>query len=148
MAREATTNAFNPRTVKVWLGSKQFELKECPLKRVRKFQEVWGSFFEEVNKFQAEAAVAAEEGEDVGIADQWNRILDLVLDKPYEILSILIPDLPKEPFEDEDDGVTVPQILDAFDAVLEVNRIEWLKKLTPFFQNLILTTDLSQPLVT
>lgn len=145
MAREAT-NAFTSRTVKVRLGKEVFELQECPLKRVRKFQEVWGAFFEEINRFQAESALAAENGAEVGIADQWNRILDLVLDKPYEILSILIPTLPKEPFEDEDEGVTVPQILDAFDAVLEVNRIEWLKKLTPFFQNMILSTDLSQPL--
>jgi hypothetical protein len=142
MTKEKVT-AFPPTAATVRLGDKDYELRECPLARVRKFQEVWGTFFEDVNKFQAEAALAAENGEDVNIADTWNRIIDLALDKPYEILSILIPKLPLEPFEDEENGVTIPQILDAFEAVLEVNRIGWLKKLTPFFQNLILTTNLS-----
>lgn len=140
MAKSSET-VFNQNGVTVTLGTETFTIKECPLPRVKRFQKVWGTFFEEIQRTQALTAAAAEAGEEINSMEQWNHMIDIVLEQPYEILSILIPDLPKEPFEDEDYGVTVPQVFEAFDKVLEVNRIEWLKKLTPFFQNMLLTVD-------
>lgn len=135
------TAAFSQISTTVTLGNQEFELQEMPLPRIKRFQKLWSVFFEEIQKLQAETAAAMDTEAPVTQLDQWNRIMDLALEQPHAILSVLIPDLPIEPFEDEDNGVTVPQVFDAFDAVLRVNRIEWLKKLTPFFQSMILNID-------
>jgi len=130
------------RTVR--LGTFTVQVTECPLPRIKQFQKLWGQYFETINRVQAMASDAAESGEGVSNEDLWQQVFDMVFESPYDLLHVVIPTLPKEPFEDEDEGVTIPQIFDAFDVILEVNRLGWLRKLTPFFQNMILNIDPTQ----
>lgn len=133
--------AFIQDPVIIRLGNLDVEVKEMPLARLNEFKKLWSRLFQRINEVQANMAVTAENEETIEAGQVFDQFLDIALEMPYELMSIAVKDLPKEPFEDPDDGVTVPQLLDAFDVVLKVNKLEVLKKLTPFFQNTILSID-------
>jgi len=148
------SDAFIQRSKTIWVGAEEVEVREMPLARVKRFKTVISNFAEEYNELmdtvrstmeaRDEALERGEDPETVNLElDMWSDIADMIFARPHEVLSVLVPNLPKEPFEDEENGVTIPQLIDAFDTVLEVNKIEWVKKSLPFIQSLILSSDLS-----
>jgi len=136
--------AFNQEPVACPVGTETVMVREMPLPRVKRFTKV---VFGLVNDYQGvldDIRVAAATNTKITGADQWQTIIDLVLDKPYSVLEILIPDLPEAPFEDEDTGITLPQLMNLFETVIEVNKLGWIKKSLPFIQNMIRSTDLNE----
>lgn len=122
-------------------GAVSVEIREMPMPRVKRFKNVIGGMVEDYHQFMSDFADAQESGKPLSDSEKLMDLSDIILSRPHEILSIIIPGLPEEPFLDEENGVTFPQLVDAFDKVLTVNRLEWLKNSLPFFRDLILTID-------
>jgi hypothetical protein len=106
----------NKNGVPVMLAGRDFVVKRIPMARVRSIGKTLSSIIGDFNT------------KDLNKSDNVAEILlDKVLEFPYEILSLFIKDLPKEIFEDENEGVNFPEFLDALKVAIEVNRIDTLK---------------------
>lgn len=104
------------KAVPVVLAGRDFVVKRIPMARVRTIGKTLSALIEDFSK------------KDLSKTDNVAEIiLDKVLDFPYEILSLFIKDLPKEIFDDEENGVNYPEFLDALNTAIEVNRIDTLK---------------------
>ncbi|MFB5192652.1 hypothetical protein [Alicyclobacillus fastidiosus] len=57
----------------------------------------------------------------------FNDVLGKVLEAPHAIFSIFIDDLPEKAFTDPKHGATFPELLAAWEVILEVNRLDVLK---------------------
>lgn len=106
----------NKKGVPVVLAGRDFVVKRIPMARVRSIGKTLSTIIGDFSK------VDLNENDNVA-----EILIDKVLEFPYEILSLFIKDLPKEIFEDEDEGVTFPEFLDTLKMAIEVNRIDTLK---------------------
>jgi hypothetical protein len=62
--------------------------------------------------------------------DQVWVLVDKLLEKPYEIFSLAIPDLDPHLFDkDNPKGATIPQIWETFNVISEVNKLDVAKNL-------------------
>jgi hypothetical protein len=106
----------NKNAVPVVLAGRDFVVKRIPMARVRSIGKTLAAIIGDFNTL------------DLNESDNVAEILlNKVLDFPYEILSLFIKDLPKDIFEDEDNGVNFPEFLDTLKIAIEVNRIDTLK---------------------
>lgn len=108
----------------VRLGQREYVIREVPLGRVKKFKGVWLDFFQRTNGMLDSADLTQD--------DAATALFGLIEDAPSKLMEILIPDLDVDAFNDEDDGATIPQVFDAIDVVLRVNKLEFLKRAVPF----------------
>lgn len=113
----------NNKTVPVELGGRDFVIRRIPMARVRKIGATLSKIIGDFTKLDL------NENEDAT-----QVIIDKALEFPYEILSLFIKDLPKDIFEDEDNGVDFPEFLEALEKAIEINRIDTLKN---FFSRLV-----------
>jgi hypothetical protein len=121
------STVMDPPTEVVRLGSRTYRVREVPLARLKRFKDLWIEFFTVVN----------QAGEQLRDADQAAALFDLIAEKPAELLAIAIPDLDLDDFSDEVHGATIPQVFAAFDVVLRVNHLEFLKRVVPFVTDLL-----------
>lgn len=112
------------KAVPVVLADRDFVLRRIPMARVKKLGGTLSSLIGDLGTLDV------TKGESV--VDQ---LLDKTLEFPYEILSLFIKDLPKEIFEDEENGVSFPEFIDVLNKAIELNRLDTLKnvfsRLTP-----------------
>lgn len=97
----------------VLLGGEEFRVKVVPVARVKLIIPVMTALFEELAKEQKEVG--------------FETVVDKLLEAPHKFLSIFISDLPVKVFTDVDNGATLPEILKAFEVVMELNRLDVLK---------------------
>ena len=97
----------------VTLGGRTYAVRPVPLKRIREVQQL----------VPALARVVAEANPN-DPAQVVQALLDALLQLPYEALRIFIPDLESREQLEE---ATVPQLIDAFQTVAQVNRLDALK---------------------
>jgi hypothetical protein len=112
------------KTLPVVLAGRDFVLRRIPMARVKRLGATLTTIIEDLSHVDID--------ENKGIVD---LLLDKVLEFPYEIMSLFIKDLPKEIFEDEENGVDFPEFLDTLKKAIEFNRLDALKnvfsRLTP-----------------
>ena len=107
----------NQPILAVELAGREFFMKRIPMARVRRLNGVLKSMIERVQKMDVES----ENGLEVALEE--------LLSFPYELMSLFIKDLPNEIFDDEENGVTFPELLDALKKAVELNRLDTLKNL-------------------
>lgn len=100
--------------VPVTLAGKDFVVKQVPMARIKRLGAV-----------VSEAVGSIET--DLTAEDGVTALMDKLLDAPHALLSLFIDDLPKEIFHDEDNGVTLPELLDVLDKAFTLNRVDALK---------------------
>jgi hypothetical protein len=105
----------NKKAVPVVLAGRDFVVKRIPMARVRSIGKTLAAIVGDFNT------------KDLNDSNVVEILLDKALEFPYEILSLFIKDLPKEIFEDEEEGVNFPEFLDALKVAIDVNRIDTLK---------------------
>lgn len=98
------------------LGGKDYIIKQVPMARVKRLGPVLADVVEQVSK--------DAEGGDAALTP----LLDRFLAAPHAVLSLFIDDLPEAIFHDEDAGVTMPEMLDALEKAISLNRLDVLKK--------------------
>lgn len=103
--------------VAVKLAGQDFLMKRVPMARIKRLSKVIASFA--MDKTQLEFEKNPEQAV--------NTVLDKLLDFPHELMSVFIDKLPKDIFEDEENGVTFPELYDALLAAVELNRLDALK---------------------
>lgn len=107
-------------TRNVTLAGQDFVMKRIPMARMRSIapslQKIMSELRAEITPEQAQ-----EQGGLIGI------IMNKLTEIPHEILSLFIKNLPKDIFEDEENGVTFPEFYETLLEALELNRLDVLK---------------------
>ncbi|WP_436664234.1 hypothetical protein ACOALA_04105 [Alicyclobacillus acidoterrestris] len=100
----------------VILGGKPYTVRAVPvaaaLSIIPELQKVFGKLKEQA-------------GADKPIT--FNDVLGKIFETPHAIFSLFIDDLPVKVFTDPRHGATFPELLAAWDVILEVNRLDVLK---------------------
>lgn len=114
--------------IPVTLAGRDFVVRRIPMARVRTIGTTLSAVFKDFG--------------DADVADQTviEAIINRALEFPYEILKLFIKDLPKEIFEDEEDGVTFPEFIETLEIAINHNRLDSLKN---FFSRLFPTIQAS-----
>lgn len=102
--------------VPVTLAGRGFVIEKIPMARVKKLGNVISQIMKDLTNLDYETDEKAAQ-----------VVLDKLLDFPYELLSLFITKLPKDIFEDEENGVTFPEFLEAMQEAVKVNRLDALK---------------------
>lgn len=108
----------------ILIGGQTVTIKPVPLGRVRLFKDTWNGL---VARFTTIVS-----NEDPATADSVDQLTALLIDDVIDLLAVLVPGLDKEQALDPDTGATVPEIADAFNMVLDVNRLGFLRGALPF----------------
>lgn len=116
------SNSKTDKTRAVELAGHDFVVRRIPMARVRTIGKTISAI---INDFSKQDLSKSDNATEV--------ILNKVIEFPYEILSLFIKDLPKEIFEDEENGVDFPEFLEVLQIAIELNRIDALKN---FFSRL------------
>lgn len=103
--------------IPVELAGRDFVIRRIPMAKVRKIGKTIAAIVDDISKTDIQAENATE------------AFIDKVLEVPHTFLSLFIKDLPKEIFEDEENGVDFPEFLAALNKAIEYNRIDVLKNL-------------------
>lgn len=126
---EDASRVYDPVPNSVQLGDRVYGVREVPIGRIKRFRTQWLDFFSNLNGIMSSANVTEN--------DTATALFGMLEDKPYELMSIVIPTLDRDSFEDEDEGATIPQIMTAFEKALEVNKLEFLKRAVPFVVEMV-----------
>lgn len=119
-------NVKSDNKIPVELAGRDFVLKRVPMARVKKLGSVIQKLISDFGELDLNNTDNAAE-----------VVLDHALEFPYELLSLFINDLPKEIFDDEENGVTFPEFIDTLQKAIELNRLDTLKNfLSPLISNL------------
>lgn len=107
---------------KVTLGGKEVEIKELTILKLRKSKndivQLVKNFFNKIEEVQK------MDTEDDGTIDMLNELFDFVLDAPFEVCKIFIPDINKEQVE----NATGREIYTLINTALEVNGFFMMKE--------------------
>lgn len=106
------------------IGNRTYELRDVPIARFKRAKALFISDMETFARFVV--------GANPTQSDAMSAIWTMIEDQPAEFLHILVPDLDMNTFEDEDTGVTIPQMKHALEVAMEVNGLSFLKKALPF----------------
>lgn len=109
-------NKIGVKEVSVVLAGREFFIRRIPMARVKKLGKTLSAIVTDLSQTDIDTNKGAVES-----------ILDKVLEFPYEILSLFIKNLPKDIFEDEDEGVDFPEFINALNKAIEFNRLDALK---------------------
>jgi hypothetical protein len=104
--------------VTVTLAGEEYIVKIIPMAKVKKLGELVAE------ALQDEAVIDEKD-----LAGTAQSVVDQLMAMPHAILSLFIPNLPKEIFTDEENGVTLPEFIEALETCAKVNRIDWVKNL-------------------
>lgn len=102
--------------VPVTLAGRGFVVEKIPMVRVKRLGNVISGVMKDLSGLDYETDDKAAQA-----------VLNKLLDFPYEILSLFITKLPKDIFEDEENGVTFPEFLEAMQEAIKLNRLDTLK---------------------
>jgi len=109
--------------IPVVLAGRDFVLKQVPMARVKRLSTTLAQVFA--------GADAADVATEAGVT----TLVDKLMQAPHAVLSLFIDNLPAEIFEDEENGVTLPEFLDVLQKAVTLNRVDVLKnvfsRLTP-----------------
>lgn len=101
----------------VTLAGKPYYINRAPLAKIKGLSNMIGDLFQDMNLDELKEAPEQAGG----------MIVDKILTVPHAVLSVFIKDLPKEIFADEEDGVTLPELLDALEDCAKHNRLDTVK---------------------
>lgn len=101
--------------IPVTLAGRDFVVKQVPMARIKRLGTVVAEAIEDVDNAN------------LTNADGMTTIIDKVLDAPHALLSVFIDDLPQDIFHDEDNGVTLPELMDVVEKAFALNRVDKLK---------------------
>lgn len=107
----------NDKRPVVTLAGRPFYINRAALAKIKSLSNMIGDLFKDVNL--EEMAKAPETAGEM--------ITDKILSVPHAVLSIFVDDLPKEIFTDEENGVTLPELLDALSEISDYNRLNTVK---------------------
>lgn len=100
----------------VILGGKEYIVKVIPMARIRKLGAAVASILTDTDAIDMNNPQTATQ-----------TVFDKLLEMPHELLSLFIDELPRDIFEDQDNGVTFPEFYDALMVALSINRVDVLK---------------------
>lgn len=99
------------------LAGHDYIIKQVPMARVKRLGPVLAHLVQDLTV------------EDVQDPNALGTLLPKLLDAPHAVLSLFIEDLPRDIFQDEEHGVTMPELLDALKKAVDLNRLDALKNL-------------------
>lgn len=109
----------------VTLAGGTYVVKRVPMARIKRIDSILTSTVQELRKDVNLENVTKDPEAAAGLV---SSVMDKILAFPHAILSIFIDELPVEIFLDDENGVDLPDFLDALKAALELNRTDVLKK--------------------
>ncbi len=114
----------NPGDNTVKLGTQTFEVKPLSIGRLKRAKKAFQSALQELlQNVAALQGAQVDEGNVGSIVAQAGGLLDLIFDSIPELFTAFVPGIDPALF-DEDDGPTVPQLLDAAHVIVRVNGFD------------------------
>jgi len=148
MSTKRDRSRFIPEPVSVWLGQgeyvKEYKVVPAAWSSLYSLKSVLRSLLEDVTALwnseiltSVKAAVSDSSDENgskmlqsILVNDGLWALVDKIIEKPYEIFSLAIPDLDSNLFsQDNPNGATIPQVWETFKVIAEVNQLEIAKNL-------------------
>jgi hypothetical protein len=118
--------AITTDTAVVQLAGRDFVVRRIPMARVLQLDTVLSGILQNV------ANIDVQKPEDA------QTVLKQMLAFPHELLALFIKDLPRDIFEDAENGVTFPEFLEALQTAIKLNRLDTLKNfLSPLMRTFL-----------
>jgi hypothetical protein len=148
MSKKSDKSRFVPEPVTIWLGKgeniKEYNVEPATWASLIRLKDVFRSLLNEVTELWNQSILTAVKDASQAESNQagtvrlqelftnekvW-ELIDSLLEKPYDIFVLAIPDLDKNLFDEKNkDGATIPQVWETFNVIAEVNKLDVAKNL-------------------
>lgn len=115
-----------PGENEIVLGTKRYEVRPLPIGRMKRAKKTFQDALQELlsNVVELQGTQVVDEASVGNILEQAGGLLDLLFDSIPQLFSVFVPGIDAELFDDEDNGPTVPQLIEAAQVIIRVNGFD------------------------